>query len=481
MSLRVGTSIAPGNGPPPMRRALPLLALALAGCLAPPPFGPAAPGLAFEVQELPGPWLGAEPNLATGPDGNVWVVAVGSVLTRPNIARSELNLWHSADSGATWETQREPATQDASKQGAWCSCDTDVEYGADGTLYLTDFWVGPGVNGFVVEASADDGATWRTGNFATITRPVANDRQYLAVGPGPGEVYLAYARGSAAGLLPVALPAQDPEAGLHLWASADGGQTFQPRTMPYVGSDMFIAKPRVDAEGTIYYPFVQETDWDTPGTVMVAVSRDAGNTWDLREAGSIPNGVGGLWPLEADVGPDGMLHLVWMERGPEGVGSQLWYTRSTDGAETFAAPVRVGWTRGTALLPWIAHAGPGRAVVAFYGNDTALVPLEAAEDTRWYAWAFVVDGTSLTATAPVQVAPWPVKVGTFCPQGAVCPEDRELLDYPAVIWRDGWVNVAFAVSTLDEGTGPPRSASDEEPRGGHSTAAKVWVGRARLD
>lgn len=474
-----------------MRPALPLLALVLAGCAA----APVPPGLATALHfappmELPGSALSAEPNFAAGPDGNLWLIGVGSVVRDPNVARGEVSLWHSGDFGANWEVLREPANQDASKQAPFCSCDTDVDYAQDGTLYITDFWVTQGGNGFVVEASHDGGRTWDPGNFVTTQSvPAGNDRQYIAAGLDPGEVFLSFNGGGLGGVVPAPLPVPLPGlpvsgGGLQLWRSTDSGRVFQLVATPYEGGGAFIAKLRVGPDGTLYYPWVEvdpgaSDGWTAPGTVVVATSTDHGSTFERHEVAAIPNGVGGLWPLEVDVGPDNVAHAVWMERGADWVGSQLWYGSSRDGAATWSAPVRVGWTSGTAVLPWVAHAGAGRAVVAFYGNDTALVPLEAPEDARWYAWALTIDAATGASTQPVQVAPWPVKVGTFCPQGASCPEDRELLDYPAVIWRDGWANVAFAVSTLDEGAGPPRAAA-EEPRGGHSTAAKVWAGRAAL-
>jgi hypothetical protein len=252
----------------------------------------------------------------------------------------------------------------------------------------------------------------------------------------------------------------------------------------------FIARPTVAPDATLYYPWVDGPNadpWNGTASVVVGVSRDRGQTFETHEVAPIPNGTGGLWPLEASVGPDGTLHLVWMERGA-GVGSVLWYSASHDGGATYDPPRLVGWPNGTAFLPWIAHAGPGRAVIAFYGAPEAVYPEGASEGQRWDAWALAVGGNG--SSEPARVSPWPVKVGTFCPRGAACPQDRELLDYPAVTWRDGWVHVAFAASLLDEGAGPPgaRSSSTDpagdgerdEVRGGHSTNAHIYMARAPL-
>lgn len=477
------------------RAALALVVLLLAGCVqtpqAPPtPRGAAGSALAFDAPlKLPGDRLGAEPNIATGPDGHVWVIAVGSVLADPqqNLAQGAVNLWHSGDAGKTWERQRDPGAQD--KNGTFCSCDTDVDLGPDGVLYITDFWVSRAGNGFNVEASRDDGRSWEPPNFVTVLSPGTNDRQYVIAGRDAGEVYLAYAGGGVPVPGPSPLPLPLPgQGGLMLWRSTDHGRTLVP--VATASQDGFIARPRVGPDSTVYYPWVETEPgapdpWNASARVVVAVSGDRGQTFQRHDVAGVPNGQGGLWSMQMDVGPDGVLHAVWMERVPGG-GSVLHYARSADKGASWSAPRVVGWPDGTALLPWISHAGEGRAVVVFYGTPAAVEALAAPPDTRWDAWALVVDGNG--SSAPSRVSPWPVKVGTFCPRGAACPQDRELLDYAAIAWRDGWVHVAFAASTLDEGAGPPQGLAlpdvplppREEPRGGHSTNAFVWAARAPL-
>lgn len=479
--------------------ALLLLTLIVAGCTAPlgPPPAPAASTvLTFEPPvKLPGDRLGAEPNIVAGPDGDVWVIAVGSVLADPqeNIREGKVNLWKSGDFGQTWQRQRDPGEQD--KNGTWCSCDTDVDLADDGTLYLTDFWVGnpvghtlgqvpvdlpplpvpapgpPGQNGFTTESSADGGATWRDQNFLTVTNVVGNDRQYITAGRDPGEVYLSYARGGAG-----------PDAGLHVLRSTDGGRTYAQMVQPFRSTpeaDAAIARLRVGPDGAVYFPWLESgPGFNASATMVVAVSRDHGQTFERHIAGAAPEGPGGLWAMQMDVGPDNLLHMVWMERVPE-AGSRLFYTQSADGGATWSPARVVSWANGTALLPWIAHAGRGRAVIGYYGTPDAVFPIEAPATTRWDAWAQVVDGVG--NSTPARVSPFPVKVGVFCPYGAACPHDRELLDYPAITWRDGWVQFAFAVSNLDEGAGPASfGPAEAAPRGGHSTSAYVWAARAAL-
>ncbi|MGQ0534840.1 MAG: hypothetical protein ACT4PT_02075 [Methanobacteriota archaeon] len=477
-------------------RSIAVLAAAsiVAGCLGlspdVPPSGSTALSFGAPVR-MPGEQVGAEPNIVAADGGKVWVVAPGSVIRDPNLARSEVSIWATEDRGETWEARRSPPPRDP--ESLWCSCDADIDVGPDGALFLTDFWVTPALNGFVVETSMDGGRTWGRANFITVTRPAANDRQYILAGPEAGEVYLTYARGGLpapdTGALPTP-PLSAPDNGLHVLRSDDHGATFSRLAMAYQETPetgAFIGKMRLGPDGTLYYPWVefpQDDPWNGSATVVVATSTDRGESWTRHEVADIRGGTGGLWPMQADVGPDGVLHVLWMER-VAGRGSVLWYATSTDQAATFAAPRPVGWTNGTALLPWIAHAGSGRAVVAFYGAPDAVEPLEAAEDQRWDAWALLVDSRERGAgnREPVRVSPWPVKVGRFCPHGASCPEDRELLDYPGVVWREGSAYVAFAASILDEGAGPPdaeKGSGSSRPTGGHATAAHVYVARAPL-
>lgn len=438
-----------------------------------------------DVARVPGDQVAAEPNFAKGPQG-LYLIAPGSLVSQPNVVEAQVSLWDSAD-GSAWLPVRTPSPRDAN--GTFCSCDADVEVGPDGTVYITDFWVTDNANGFVVQSSHDAGRTWSKASLLPITRPTENDRQYLVAGHLPGEVYLAYARAFSLPAPPG--PAPTPtvpglvglsDAGLHLLRSTDGGTTFTTLPQVFRESDAtgeFIAKPRVGPDDTLFYPWVEAPSsdlWNGTATAVVAVSHDQGVTFDKRTVTAIPGGVGGLWPFQIDVDPAGNLLATWMERQPS-AGSLLYFSSSRDQGLTWTPPLRIA--NGTALLPWIAAAGPGRAVIAYYGSPHAVDPLHAPSNERWDAWVVVVDRGM--AQPPIQVSPFPVKVGRFCPRGAACDADRELLDYPAVVWKDGWAHVAFSVSILDAGAGPAaRPPVVGHPEGAHATAGHLWTARARL-
>jgi hypothetical protein len=460
-----------------------VLLLLLAGCSGSTDTTTAPPtGLAFQdVARVPGEQVAAEPNFAAGAHG-LFLVAPGSLVSKPNVVDSQVSLWGSPD-GAAWTPLRTPSPRDPN--GTFCSCDSDVEVGPDGAVYLTDFWVTSNANGFVVQSSKDQGRTWSAASFVPIERPRDNDRQYVTAGTQAGEVYLSYARALALPDTPVPIPVPAPviaasDAGLHLLRSTDGGATFTPLPQVFHESATtfeFIAKMRAGPDGTLFFPWVEAPNadpWNGTATAVVAVSHDHGMTFAKRTVAAIPGGVGGLWPFQLDVASDGSLAAAWMERQP-GVGSTLYASFSADQGITWTPPLKVAG--GTALLPWVAAAGPGRAIIAYYGSPNAVDPLHAPADERWDAWAVLVDHG--VAQQPVRVSPFPVKVGRFCPRGAACDADRELLDYPAVAWRDGWAQVAFSVSTQDAGAGPPPSPLGH-PEGAHATAGHLWTARAPL-
>ncbi|MEA3203016.1 MAG: hypothetical protein QOI63_682, partial [Thermoplasmata archaeon] len=330
------------------------LLLLLAGCSGSTDTGTAAPaGLVFQdVARVPGEQVAAEPNFAAGSTG-LFLVAPGSLVSQPNVVDSQVSLWGSPD-GAAWSALRTPSPR--APNGTFCSCDSDVDVGPDGTLYLTDFWVTSNANGFVVQSSTDGGHAWSKVNFVPIERPRDNDRQYILAGRDAGEVYLAYARALN---LPVSPPVPLPvgvvertDAGLHLLRSTDGGTTFTPLPQVFHEAEErgeFIAKPRLGPDGTFYYPWVEATNsdpWNGTATAVVAVSHDHGMTFSKRTVAQIPGGVGGLWPFELDVGGDGSLVAAWMERQP-GAGSRVYFASSSDQGVTWTAPLKVAG--GTAL------------------------------------------------------------------------------------------------------------------------------------
>lgn len=88
---------------------------------------------------------GAEPNIAVGADGSLWITAVAGSQERPNALEGAAWLWRSTDGGATWETLREPMRETPlgslpKTRKPFGSSDADVAASDDGWIYYTDWW-----------------------------------------------------------------------------------------------------------------------------------------------------------------------------------------------------------------------------------------------------------------------------------------------------------------------------------------------------
>lgn len=482
--------------------------LLLAGCTSnEDPADPSTPSLpntlTFQTPlRLPSAHVSAEPNVIVGSDG-IYVIGVGSLVKNPNVEESQAPLWVSRDNGVTYAALK--TVEGGDPNSTYCSCDADVAQGPDGVVYVTDFWVtrytGPALpddptglfgtpTGFVVQASTDGGRTFGAGNFLVQTDVRGNDRQYLTAGDTAGELFLTYARGADLGTA----DRDSPDNGLFILRSTDAGRTFGAPIRAWTPPDdgtrfAFIAKHRIDADGTVFFPYVEyraSDPWNGTATGFVAVSKDEGATFTPRKIADIQNGVGGLWPMQAALDGAGRIYATYMERGPSGIGSRLYLAWSSDEGATFSKPIAVTPETQTAVLPWIDVSSGGRVAIGYYGAEGRHYAFDAPDETKWSAYAVIVDNATGTPdiTPPIPASPWPVKVGRFCPMGAACPRDRELLDYPGIaITRDGgWVHLVFASSILDAGAGPQAAAGSTRGTvtGGHDTAAFLYASRLQL-
>lgn len=79
--------------------------------------------------------------------------------------------------------------------------------------------------------------------------------------------------------------------------------------------------------------------WAVGGALRLARSLDGGNNWigaGALPAGADVPGVPVAWAPEINVGEDGVVHVVWYVHSS---GTSIRYCRSTDGGNTFSAPV----------------------------------------------------------------------------------------------------------------------------------------------
>lgn len=448
------------------------LALVLVGCVAPTTeiqaesLPIALPSISFgdaiELPMVPGIG-GGEPNIAALPDGTLFVVAPTGIQAKPNALESAAYLWRSTDGGATWQTLRAPR----GPIGPFCSCDADVVASPDGWVYVSDWWDG----NYMVEASNDGGETWQASPITTINAAVLLhvDRQWLVAGPD-GFVALFYSHYPGIFVSPGAITndLEPLNSGINVVISSDHGRTWSaPKAVlsPAGSEALQIAHARLAPDGTLVMPYAlvdaTEDFWTDPSKVMLAISRDKGESWESVEVADAPEGFDNLWAVQADVDAAGGIHVGWAARiDKDRMGAYV--ASSKDGGATWSEPMLL---RGEGLnfLPWVAATGNGTVAMGWYGGDDTGDPVKAKGD--WFAYVAVSrEGRDFVVE---KVSETPVKTGALCPRGSACDGDRELLDYVALTFdAAGALHYAFARSENDIALTLVASALPMDPIGG---------------
>jgi hypothetical protein len=162
------------------------------------------------------------------------------------------------------------------------------------------------------------------------------------------------------------------------------------------------------------------------------------------------------WPA-IDVDVDGNVYIAWDENGGGDRDAGVWYSYSTDGARTWAAPTRVDPDDRTDLWPWIAVGAPGRVAVSWFGNDNRLPdndPEQAGPNDPWNVYVaqsltgLGCKGTASPGFTVTRATPEPFHTGTVCTGGTICQAeliDRRLGDYFVIdIDREGNLLAAYS-------------------------------------
>lgn len=318
--------------------------------------------------------------------------------------------------------------------------------------------------------SDDRGATW-TANKIAVVNPSLVDRPWLAVYPGPSatqdKVYIAYHDFSVSQIYVV--------------ASTDGGTTFG------ASIDVLASSPAIELQSACNtVPSDIEVD-PTTGEVYVQwitadpVQNVAGcnitqdQMFHKVYVGHSPGAFGigpsasTVWDdhLIFDGGPQTNTDEIFATLGVDLAGNvysvfpddlsgpgifDIWFSHSSDKANSWSTPVKVNNEGGTNYFPWIAAGSAGR-VDFIYLHTPDYNPSDAAQSPWYTRFAQTTDGTDAVPKFGVTSASSGIMhVGGICTSGIFCAAsggNRDLADSISIaIDRGG----SAALAWTDQGT-----------------------------
>jgi len=395
-----------------------------------------------------------EPYVAVDPsDGTVWVAWQGS---GSHVARSD-------DGGRTFVQTpignafgNDVGDVDIAVGGPTpCTQPTSTCLPGTRRVYQTSLERLPALLQTHLSYTDDRGAHWTTNEIAA-TNPSAIDRPWLAVYPSSltanqDKVYISYHDFTVSQI--------------NVAASSDGGQTFGPSV------DVFAADPNAQVETFCNsIPSSIEVDprtgevyaqWITAGPVQNAQGCDISQNqnfhevWIAHSAGAFGSGAATLttWDVHKVFdGPEStntdkiFATLAVDDSGRAGVGGNvysvfpdnltsatrwdIWFSHSSDRAQTWSTPVKANSDKGTHFFPWVAAGSTGR-VDFIWLNSPDETPSDA-EQSPWYVtFAQTTSGTAATPKFSQSSASSVMHVGGICTNGIFCSVtdgNRDLAD-----------------------------------------------------
>lgn len=292
--------------------------------------------------------LAREPMVVEHPDGTLFVSGYGD----PAPA-----LWKSLDGGATWTR----VDVGAESNGAIGNSDVDLAVDRDGTLYFaTMVFDRKALEGASISigVSRDVGATW---SWTLLSKTRFDDRPWVEVG-ADGTAHVIWNDGS----------------GVRHAVSEDSGASWteRARVHPQGGSSHLAVGPNREVAVRVTPLSASGNKFDE-GVELVAVSADAGRTWQKHPApgtrewsplvdtqSSPPRWVEPAqprWvePLAWDA--QGALYSFW------GNGEGLWLARSADRGASWTT-WRIAETREVVYFPYLVAQGRGELAATWFSG-----------------------------------------------------------------------------------------------------------------
>ncbi len=365
----------------------------------------------------------AEVSLAVNPTNPLNLVGGGKDFTLGEDENcGKYNVWSGAyasfDGGRTWNASLLPGYPGDPRVTALsdyaCGSDPVLAFGPDGTLYyaslqysdskgdraphplLSPFWGAQANGAIAVTRSLDGGASWEDPVIvASHTGDGILDKEWLAVDPETGQVYVSYFDGrfhvtrSDDGGLTWTPPVEIASGGgdivdviqfgqigvgpdglvhfIHFRARNDGGQIYHLAssdggvtwTSPVAVADMIltldpgtrypyrvVGLPAIGVDpvrGDVYVAFPSRTPADL--NIVVASSHDMGATWSTRVVNDDVVGAGNdQWMPAIAIRPDSAVHVTWLDYRDDATrrAARVYYTVSKDLGASWSANAPIG-------------------------------------------------------------------------------------------------------------------------------------------
>ena len=281
------------------------------------------------------------------------------------VAENSNYYYVSNDGGYTW-TQK----QIMSNSG-YC-CDPALNSDAQGNIYffhLSNPITGSWIDRIVCQVSDDGGNTFSVDSYTGLNNPKKQDKQWTAIDPATGTIYVTWTQFDQYGT-----PDSTKYSNILFSKSTDGGASWSNPVQinevsgDCVDSDNTVegAVPAVGPAGEIY------VSWIGPAGLVFDKSLDGGQTWldndilinDMQGSGgwdyNIPglDRCNGLPIIKCDLsnGPhSGTIYVNWSDQRNGTDNTDIFLTKSTDGGQTWSAPVKVNNDSGNKhqFLTWM--------------------------------------------------------------------------------------------------------------------------------
>ena len=259
------------------------------------------------------------------------------------------NYYISHDSGRTWQTGIL-----TSSFGVWGDPAITVDTAGDFYFFhLSNPQDGNWIDRIVCQKSNDAGETWNNGSFTGLNGDKEQDKEWPIVDRNTNTIYLTWTEFDEYG----SFDAADSSRILFSKSTDNGMSWSSPLKINKISGDCIDsdntvegAVPAVGPNGEVY------VSWAGPAGIVFNRSLDEGETWLDQEIHVDPMPTGwdyeipgitranGLPVTVCDLsdGPNkGTIYINWSDQRNGSNDTDVWLSKSTDGGDTWTAPVRV--------------------------------------------------------------------------------------------------------------------------------------------